>query len=120
MIPATQISQRTASTPSGKSVAILALSGDVSSTAEAAIVQAYQSIQGNPAHVLLDFTRVPYINSSGIAIVIQLLIQAAQQGTRSIAIFGLSPHFHKVFSLVGIDKYAQMHADEATAMSSLS
>ena len=120
MQPATQISQRTASTPSGKGVTILALSGDVSSTAESAIVQAYQSIQGNPAHVLLDFTRVSYINSSGIAIVIQLLIQATQKGTHSIGIFGLSRHFQKVFSLVGIDKYAQLHADEATALSSLS
>ncbi len=110
---------RSASTSSGQPVGILALTGDVSSEAGESIVNAYRSLTSNPAHVLLDFTRVSYINSSGIAIVIQLLIEASQKGGPSIGIFGLSRHFQKVFSLVGIDKYAPLHADEATALASL-
>lgn len=120
MQPATQITHRSASTSSGKSVAILALSGDVSSEAAEAILNAYRSIDSKPAQVLLDFSHVPYINSSGIAIVIQLLIETSQKGGNSIGIFGLSPHFQKVFSLVGIDKYARMDPDEAAALASLS
>ena len=120
MQPATQVTHRSVSTRSGQPVAILALAGDVSSEAGESILNAYQSLKGGPVNVLLDFTRVSYINSSGIAIVIQLLIEAAQKGGPSISIFGLSRHFHKVFSLVGIDKYAPLHTDEATAIASLS
>lgn len=119
MQPATQIKHRSTTTRSGQSVAILAISGDVSSESGEAILNAYQSLNGNPVHVLLDFSKVPYINSSGIAIVIQLLIEATQKGRPPIGIFGLSRHFQKVFSLVGIDKYAQLCADEAAALASL-
>jgi anti-sigma B factor antagonist len=117
--PATQVKHRSASSTSGKPLAIIAVTGDVSSEAGEAILNAYQSLDSNPAYVLLDFSRVSYINSSGIAIVIQLLIEARSKGGPSIGIFGLSRHFQKVFSLVGIDKYAPLHADEATALASL-
>ena len=66
--------------------------------------------------VLLDFSKVDYINSSGIALIIQILMEADKTG-RKIAVFGLTPHFQKVFTMVGIGKYAGLHKDEATASS---
>jgi anti-anti-sigma factor len=68
--------------------------------------------------VLLDFSKVDYINSSGIALIIQILMEADKTG-RKVAIFGLTPHFQKVFTMVGIGKYAGLHKDEATATGSL-
>ena len=65
--------------------------------------------------ILLDFTKVDYINSSGIALVIQLLIEAANSGQKVYA-FGLSAHFTKVFTMVGITKYAGLFPTQAEAL----
>jgi anti-anti-sigma regulatory factor len=46
--------------------------------------------------------------------VIQLLMQASKAG-ESVSLFGLTPHFQKVFTMVGITKYAKIHADEQAA-----
>jgi anti-anti-sigma regulatory factor len=68
--------------------------------------------------VLIDFSKVEYINSSGIALVIQMLMEASK-ADQTIAAFGLTPHFQKVFTMVGITKYAALHRDEASAIASL-
>ena len=51
----------------------------------------------------------------GIALVIQLLIEAANFGQKVYA-FGLSPHFTKVFTMVGITKYAELFPTQAEAL----
>jgi anti-sigma B factor antagonist len=112
----TKVSERTAAAASGAPVTILAFSGDISSASKDAILNAYHGLSGGTSKILLDFTGVDYINSSGIAIIIQMLLEAGKAGTQSIGIFGLSAHFQKVFTMVGINKYAAMHKDEATAL----
>ena len=68
--------------------------------------------------VLLDFSKVGYINSSGITLVIQLLMEA-YQSARKIYAFGLSPHFTKVFTVAGITDYAGLFHSEAEALKAL-
>lgn len=115
----TKISERKAAAASGSPVTILSFSGDISSASKDAILAAYHGLDGAASKILLDFTGVDYINSSGIAIIIQMLLEAAKTGTQSVGIFGLSPHFQKVFTMVGINKYAALHKDEATALAAL-
>jgi anti-sigma B factor antagonist len=113
----TKITQRTAATASGNPVTVLAFSGDISSASKEAVLDAYHHLNGTGSPVLLDFTGVDYINSSGIAIIIQMLMEASKAGSKSIGIFGLSPHFQKVFTMVGINKYAALHPNETAALS---
>ncbi len=101
----------------GAAISVLRFSGDISSTSKDSVLGAWQTVTGD-GPVLLDFSKVDYINSSGIALVIQLLMEADKTGRR-IAAFGLTPHFQKVFTMVGIGKYAGLHKDEATAAASL-
>jgi anti-sigma B factor antagonist len=115
----TKITQRAAASASGNPVSVLAFSGDISSTSKDTILDAYHGLDGASSKVLLDFTGVDYINSTGIAIIIQMLLEASKIGARTIAIFGLSPHFQKVFTMVGINKYAALHTNEAAALASL-
>ena len=115
----TKIMQRTAASASGNLVSVLVFSGDISSTSKDAILDAYHGLNGASSKVLLDFTGVDYINSTGISIIIQMLLEASKIGARTIAIFGLSPHFQKVFTMVGINKYAALHTNEAAALASL-
>jgi anti-sigma B factor antagonist len=114
----TKVSQRTATGKSGGPVTILEFSGDISSTSKDAVLGAYHGLDGSDK-VLLDFSGVDYINSSGIAIIIQVLLEAEKTRSQTIGIFGLSPHFRKVFSMVGINKYAALHTDEASALAAM-
>ena len=115
----TKVTHRTATAASGKTVAILTFSGDIASTSRDGIMQAYQTLDGAIQTVLLDFSGVDYINSSGIAIIIQLLLEAHKAADRSIGIFGLTAHFSKVFTMVGVAKYAAISPDESAALAKL-
>jgi anti-sigma B factor antagonist len=115
----TKVTQRSAASVSGNPVSVIAFSGDISSASKDAVLDAYHGLDSASSKVLLDFTDVDYINSSGIAIIIQMLLEAGKGGARTIGIFGLSPHFQKVFTMVGINRYAALHTDEATALASV-
>src|SRR6516164_3773841 len=86
--------------PAGNPVTVLRFEGDIASTSRDAVLGAYHGLPKESSKmILLDFTKVDYINSSGIALVIQLLIEAANS-TQKIYAFGLSQHFNKVFNMV--------------------
>jgi len=100
-------------------VTVLRFEGDIASTSKEAVLGAYQALpKGTIKQVLLDFTKVDYINSSGIALVIQLLMEAANAGQKVYA-FGLSAHFTKVFTMVGITKYAGLFPGQTEALAAL-
>lgn len=101
----------------GGQITAIRLSGDMSSNSREALMGSYESASKNHP-VLLDFSKVDYINSSGIALVIQVLMEAAKSGQK-VAAFGLTPHFEKVFTMVGITKYACLYKDQVTAVASL-
>ncbi len=119
MQASTKVTQRMAKGGSGEPAAILAFTGDIASTSKDAILERYHAIEASVSNVLLDFSGVEYINSSGIAIIIQVLLEAHKAGGRTIGIFGLTPHFNKVFTMVGVAKYATLSPDEAAALAKL-
>ena len=105
--------------PAGHAVAVIRFEGDIASTSKDAVLGAYQALpKATNKIILLDFTKVDYINSSGIALVIQLLMEASNSGQKVYA-YGLSPHFVKVFTMVGITKYAGLFPSQAEAMAAL-
>lgn len=98
--------------------AVMRFEGDITSGSQEAVLGNYQKLPEGTAKVLLDFSKVPYLNSSGIALVIQLLMSAKKTG-QTVACFGLTPHFVKVFTMLGLAKYTTMHADEASARAAI-
>ena len=105
--------------PAGHPVTALRFEGDISSTSKDAVLGSYQSLPKDTVKlVLLDFTKVEYINSSGIALVIQVLIEASKSGQK-VTTFGLSQHFTKVFTMVGITKFTGIFPSEADALETL-
>jgi anti-anti-sigma factor len=105
--------------PAGHPVSVLRFEGDIASTSKEAVLGTYQALPKQSTKlILLDFTKVDYINSSGIALVIQLLIEAANAGQKVFA-YGLSPHFTKVFTMVGITKYAGLFPSQQEAIAAL-
>lgn len=105
--------------PNGHPVAVIRFEGDIASTSKEAVLGTYQAQpKATTKIILLDFTKVEYINSSGIALIIQMLIEASNSGQKVYA-YGLSAHFTKVFTMVGITKYAGLFPDQNAALSAL-
>jgi anti-anti-sigma factor len=105
--------------PAGHPVTVLRFEGDIASTSKDAVLGTFQALPKETVRlVLLDFSKVDYINSSGIALVIQMMIEASNSGQHIYA-FGLSAHFTKVFTMVGITKYAGLFATQADALAAL-
>jgi anti-sigma B factor antagonist len=96
-------------------LAVMRFEGDITSTSEDAIMGRYRALDPGTKKILLDFSKVTYMNSSGIALIIQLLM-AAGDVPQKVVCFGLSAHFVKVFAMLGLTKYAlQMKPDETEA-----
>ncbi len=114
-----KVSQQHFTGASGQPVTALHFTGDISSASKDAVVGAYEALdKSTHKQILLDFKGVEYLNSSGIALVIQVLIGASKVGQK-IAIAGLTPHFTKVVTMVGITKYAALYKDETSALAML-
>jgi anti-anti-sigma factor len=110
----TQVKVTEVEGPAGIPITVLRFSGDITSTSKTALLGTYQALPPDAKRIVLDLSKVDYLNSSGIALVIQMLILAGKAG-QTIQTFGLKPHFQKVFTMVGITKYTKLHPDESAA-----
>jgi anti-anti-sigma factor len=89
----------------GQGVPVLELTGDVNSSAEAALAEAYaEAAASGPAAVVLDFAQTGYINSTGIALIVGLLGQARAQGIEIRAV-GLSDHYRELFEITRLSDF---------------
>jgi anti-anti-sigma factor len=98
-------------------VATIDMQGEINSFAEAALSAAYsQAENNNPARVVLNFTGVDYINSTGIALIVGLLARA-RKSHRGMAVFGLTDHYKEIFQITRLSDFMTIYADEAAAVS---
>lgn len=102
-------------------IALLNIQGDITSHSEPFINEAYKRLndQGTTEKILLQFEENAYINSGGIAVLIQILAQTQKMKQR-IGITGLSDHFKKIFHMVGITKFADIYSGLPEAIESMS
>jgi len=97
---------------------ILNIRGDVTSFSEIPFKESYRRIcDQNARKIILNFERDAYINSGGIALLIQLMYQA-RENKQMAAITGISEHFKKIFNMVGITKFADLFDSVDEAMQS--
>ena len=100
-------------------VAIVDLHGELSALAGEALDRAFaQACQQRSSIILLNFGGVSYINSTGIALIIGLLMQATKAGLRLMAC-GLTQHYVQVFEVARLSEYISIFPDEASALSSV-
>ena len=101
------------------SITIFDIQGDVTVLAEPFFSKAYDDAneQGTD-NILLKFYETAYINSGGIAVIIQLLSKT-KKNNQSISITGLSEHFKKIFNMVGMTKFARIYNTMDDAMADL-
>jgi anti-anti-sigma factor len=72
--------------------------------------------QGNDSEpVILNFTGVDYINSTGIAVIVTLLARARADG-RPLRAFGLSSHYEEIFQVTRLSDFMSIHHNEPEAL----
>ena len=100
-------------------VMILDIRGDITAFSEPFLNEAYQNASSQGAEkILLKIDQQAYINSGGIAVLIQILAQTRQK-QQQIGITGISEHFKKIFTMVGITKFAEIYNNEEVALETL-
>jgi anti-sigma B factor antagonist len=97
-------------------VAIIKLVGEIDAFSENTLNEAYSEAEGwEPDAVLLDFSAVDYINSTGIALIVNLLSRS-RRAQRKLMICGLSPHFQEIFRITRLSDFIELFASEAEAL----
>jgi anti-anti-sigma factor len=99
----------------GPELATLELHGDVNAAADDGLGAAWEAAMALGAGVvLLDFSDAAYINSTGIALIVQLLADAGRNG-REVRACGLSPHYVEIFQITRLSDYIRIFDDAASA-----
>lgn len=101
-------------------ITIFDIQGDVTVFSEPFFNEAYKNANDQGvSKILLKFYENAYINSGGIAVLIQLLAET-KRNKQLISITGLSGHFQKIFNMVGITKFAQIYNTMDEALNDMS
>jgi anti-sigma B factor antagonist len=102
--------------PITSTTAIIDIQGDVSAFAEQVLMEAYTQA-ATPAlrNLILNFSGLEYMNSSGIGLLVTLLIRANRQKQRMLA-YGLSEHYKHIFELTRLNEAIAIYDDEAAAV----
>jgi anti-sigma B factor antagonist len=99
-------------------VSVIDIQGEVTAAAENALMDAYTQAGPMARAIILNFKGLEYMNSSGIGLLVTLLIRVNRQKQRLLA-YGLSDHYRQIFDLTRLDEAIGIHADEATAVAAV-
>lgn len=97
-------------------VAIIDLHGEINAFAEDVLNAAYADAESGESDViLLNFSDVDYINSTGIALIVSLLARARKTKRRLLAC-GLSQHYVEIFQITRLVDFMSVFPDETSAL----
>src|SRR2546430_7436245 len=97
-------------------VAIIDLHGEINAFAEDVLNKAYAEAESRRAEViLLNFSDVDYINSTGIALIVSLLARSRKSKRRLLAC-GLSDHYVEIFQITRLVDFMSVFPDEKSAL----
>jgi len=90
--------------------ATLLLAGDVDREGGAALDRAYsEAAAAGAVSLILDFAAVPYINSTGIALIVGLLGRARAAAV-PVTARGLTDHYREIFEITRLSDFMTIEA----------
>lgn len=99
-------------------VVIIELHGEINGFAEETLNSAYaEAEREDPNVILLNFSDVEYINSTGIALIVGLLARARKVHQALLAC-GLSEHYVEIFHITRLADFMSVFPDESSALTS--
>jgi len=97
-------------------VSIIDIEGEVSAFAEDVLMEAYSEASlPTTRSIILNFNGLEYMNSSGIGLLVTLLIRVNRQKQRMLA-FGLSDHYKHIFELTRLNEAIGIYETEADVL----
>lgn len=94
---------------------VIDIIGDIDSAAEQALQAAYSEANRRQVKIIaLNFGKLNYMNSTGIGLLVTLLVRAQREGRKLVA-FDLSEHYQRIFCLTRLDEAIPLYQDESTA-----
>ncbi len=98
---------------------IIDIQGQVTAGAENILMNAYGEASGASVRaILLNFNGLEYMNSSGIGLLVTLLIRANRQKQRLMS-FGLNEHYRQIFSLTRLNEAIGIYNSESEALAAV-
>jgi anti-sigma B factor antagonist len=100
-------------------VAVIRIEGEMNGFAEDALMTAYSQVDSDPFRmILLDFGGLEYMNSTGIGLLVTLLIRAQRQEQRLLAC-GLSDHYKQIFDLTRLNEAIAIYDTKEDALAAV-
>ncbi len=100
----------------GKQASIIDVQGELTAFAEEVLMDAYnQASDGQVRAIILNFEELEYMNSSGIGLLVTLLVRVNRQRQRLLA-FGLSDHYREILELTRLDEAIGIYGAEDEAL----
>lgn len=100
--------------------AAIDIRGELTSFAESDLLDALTGVShADLRYIILNFTDMSYMNSSGIGLLVMLLVRANRLGYQLMAV-GLKDHFRNVFELTRLNQALPIYADESEALNTIS
>lgn len=97
-------------------IAVIDLPAQIDHTAEPALLQTYAVAAEHGAKTLvLNFSGVEFLSSTGIALIVNLLARARKEG-RTLRATGLSDHYKEIFEITRLADFMTIFADENAAL----
>lgn len=98
---------------------IIDIQGEINAFAENVLMDAYtQATSEGAANIILNFSGLDYMNSSGIGLLVTLLIRANRQKQRLMAC-GLSEHYRQIFELTRLNEAIAIYLSEEDALAAV-
>ena len=96
-------------------VSVIDIRGEVTAAAEGRLMDAYGQSGSQARAIVLNFSGLEYMNSSGIGLLVTLLIRINRQKQRLLA-YGLSDHYRQIFDLTRLDEAIGIYGGEGEAL----
>ncbi|HEV2582943.1 MAG TPA: STAS domain-containing protein [Ktedonobacteraceae bacterium] len=95
---------------------IIDIQGEVSAFAEKVLMEAYTEASSPTTRtIILNFSGLEYMNSSGIGLIVTLLIRVNRQKQHLLA-FGLSEHYRRIFEITRLNDAIRVYHSEDEAL----
>lgn len=104
-----------ASVLSGSAHPVIELVGQIDADAGTSLLEAWELAAPGADRVVLDFGATEYINSTGLAIIVQVLARARAAGSEVVAV-GLSDHYRDIFEITRLSDFVTIHQDRTAAL----
>ncbi len=100
-------------------ISVIEIDGELTGAAEGLLMETYaQASTPETRTIILNFGQLIYMNSSGIGLLVTLLIRATRQSQRLVTV-GLSSHYRHIFELTGLHDTIDTFSTEAEALAAL-